>query len=158
LTIPLQRIVRLSALFVHRDHMSLSGVPVTVACPLRGALPSVVVTEMLDASRKVADLPYARLRLMEVFEDVQPVPITLLPCEADLWLCKARIHVAQGRREHYGRGQHVAICAGAYVGPRAGRVTLTEWVNTWYPALDLELTTLRSFRYGIEVLILPAFG
>jgi hypothetical protein len=41
---------------------------------------------------------------------------------------------------------------------RAGRITLTEWVNQWYPALDLEPTTLSNYRYQIEVHILPAFG
>jgi hypothetical protein len=41
---------------------------------------------------------------------------------------------------------------------RAGQITLTEWVNGWYPALDLELTTLRNYRYLIDVLIRPAFG
>jgi integrase len=60
--------------------------------------------------------------------------------------------------ETYGRDQEAAIRAGAYVGPRAGQITLTEWVNRWFPALDLELTTLRNYRYLIEVLILPAFG
>ena len=45
-----------------------------------------------------------------------------------------------------------------YVDPRAGRITLTEWVNQWYPALDLEPTTLSNYRYQIEVHILPAFG
>jgi integrase len=60
--------------------------------------------------------------------------------------------------EDYGHDQEAAIRAGAYVGPRAGQITLTEWVNMWYPALDLELTTLRNYRYLIEVLILPAFA
>jgi hypothetical protein len=44
------------------------------------------------------------------------------------------------------------------VDPRAGQITLTEWVNLWFPALDLELTTLRNYRYLIEVLILPVFA
>jgi integrase len=60
--------------------------------------------------------------------------------------------------ENYGRDQEASIRAGTYVGPRAGQITLTEWVNRWFPALDLELTTLRNYRYLIEVLILPAFG
>src|SRR6266700_6876930 len=60
--------------------------------------------------------------------------------------------------ENYGRDQEAAIRANTYVDPRAGRITLTEWVNRWFPALDLELTTLRNYRYMIEVLILPAFG
>src|SRR6266568_4347048 len=60
--------------------------------------------------------------------------------------------------ENYGRDQEAAIRSNTYVDPRAGRVTLTEWVNQWYPALDLELTTLSNYRYLIEVLILPVFG
>ncbi len=60
--------------------------------------------------------------------------------------------------EKYGRDQEAAIRNNTYVSPRAGRITLTEWVNQWYPALDLEPTTLSNYRYRIEVLILPAFG
>src|SRR5438552_16159581 len=60
--------------------------------------------------------------------------------------------------EKYGRDQEAAIRNNTYVDPRAGRITLTEWVNQWYPALDLEPTTLSNYRYRIEVLILPAFG
>jgi integrase len=60
--------------------------------------------------------------------------------------------------ENYGRDQEAAIRANTYVDPRAGRITLTEWVNQWYPALDLEPTTLSNYRYQIEVHILPTFG
>jgi integrase len=60
--------------------------------------------------------------------------------------------------EKYGRNQEAAIGNNTYVDPRAGRITLTEWVNQWYPSLDLEPTTLSNYRYRIEVLILPAFG
>ena len=60
--------------------------------------------------------------------------------------------------ENYARDQEAAIRGGTYVDPRAGRITLTEWVNQWYPALDLEPTTLSNYRYQIEVHILPAFG
>ena len=60
--------------------------------------------------------------------------------------------------ETYGRDHEAAIRNNTYVDPRAGRITLIEWVNQWYPALDLELTTLRNYRYIIEVFILPAFG
>ena len=60
--------------------------------------------------------------------------------------------------ENYGRDQEAAIRANTYVDPRAGKITLTEWVNQWYPALDLEPTTLSNYRYQIEVHILPAFG
>ncbi|MDI6101876.1 hypothetical protein QLQ12_24975 [Actinoplanes sp. NEAU-A12] len=37
-------------------------------------------------------------------------------------------------------------------------MTLTEWVNIWFPALDLEPSTLDSYRYLIEVCILPHLG
>ena len=60
--------------------------------------------------------------------------------------------------EDYGRDQEAAIRNHAYVDPRAGQITLTEWVNQWYPALDLEPTTLSNYRYLIEVHILPVFG
>jgi len=60
--------------------------------------------------------------------------------------------------EKYGRDQEAAIRSNTYVDPRGGRITLTEWVNQWYPALDLEPTTLSNYRYRIEVLILPEFG
>lgn len=60
--------------------------------------------------------------------------------------------------ENYGRDQEAAIRSNTYVDPRAGRITLTEWVNQWYPALDLEMTTLSNYRYMIEVHILPQFG
>jgi Phage integrase, N-terminal SAM-like domain len=60
--------------------------------------------------------------------------------------------------ENYGRDQEAAIRTNTYVDPRAGRLTLTDWVNRWFPALDLEPTTLANYRYLIEVHILPAFG
>jgi len=60
--------------------------------------------------------------------------------------------------ENYARDQEAAIRSNTYVDPRAGRITLTEWVNQWYPALDLEPTTLSNYRYQIEVHILPTFG
>lgn len=60
--------------------------------------------------------------------------------------------------EDYGRDQEAAIRNNSYVDPRAGRLTLTEWVNRWFPAQDLELNTLSTYKYTIEVLILPAFG
>ena len=60
--------------------------------------------------------------------------------------------------EDYGRDQEAAIRNHTYVDPRAGQITLTEWVNLWFPAQDLELNTLSTYKYTIEVLILPAFG
>jgi integrase len=60
--------------------------------------------------------------------------------------------------ENYGRDQEAAIRNNTYLDPRAGRITLTEWVNQWFPAQDLELNTLSTYKYTIEVLILPTFG
>ncbi len=60
--------------------------------------------------------------------------------------------------EDYGRDQEAAIRSNTYVDARSGRITLTDWVNQWFPALDLEPTTIDSYRYMIEVNILPAFG
>jgi hypothetical protein len=60
--------------------------------------------------------------------------------------------------EDYARDQEAAIRNNTYVDPRAGQITLTEWVNIWFPAQDLELNTLGTYKYTIEVHILPAFG
>jgi integrase len=60
--------------------------------------------------------------------------------------------------ENFGRDQEAAVRNSTYVDSRAGRITLTEWVNQWFPALDLELTTLSNYKYLIEVHVLPEFG
>ena len=60
--------------------------------------------------------------------------------------------------ETYGRDQEAAIRNNTYVDPRAGKITVTEWANLWFPALDLEPNTLDNYRYYIEVHILPTFG
>jgi len=60
--------------------------------------------------------------------------------------------------ETYGNDQEAAIRSRTYADPRSGQITLIEWVNQWYPALDLELSTLANYRYMTEVHILPAFG
>jgi hypothetical protein len=60
--------------------------------------------------------------------------------------------------EQYGEDQESAIRKGTYEDPRTGQITLTEWVNEWYPAQDLEPTTLTNYKYAIEVHILPKFG
>jgi integrase len=58
---------------------------------------------------------------------------------------------------NYGRDQESAIRNRTYVDPRTS-MTVTEWVNIWFPGLDLELSTLDNYRYFIEVHILPRFG
>jgi integrase len=60
--------------------------------------------------------------------------------------------------ENYGHDQEAAIRNNTYADPHAARITLTEWVNQWFPALDLELTTLSNYRYLIEAHVLPGFG
>lgn len=60
--------------------------------------------------------------------------------------------------EKYGQSQEAAADSGTYDNPRAGRIQLIQWVNEWYPAQDLEPTTLANYRYAIEVHILPKFG
>lgn len=57
----------------------------------------------------------------------------------------------------YGRDQEAAIRNRTYVDPRAS-MTVTQWVNVWFPSLDLELSTLDNYRYFVEVHILPHFG
>lgn len=58
----------------------------------------------------------------------------------------------------YANDQEAAIRAGRYVDPRAGQITLLEWVNIWYPAQDLELTTMETYRSLLENIVLPEFG
>lgn len=60
--------------------------------------------------------------------------------------------------ERYAQDQEAAIRGGTYTDPKAGQIGLTDWINRWYPTLDLELNTLSTYRYTIEVHILPAFG
>jgi integrase len=66
--------------------------------------------------------------------------------------------VTRKAAESHGHDQESAIRKGSYTDPKAGQVTLTSWVNSWYPAQDLELNTLSTYRYTIEVHILPKFG
>jgi hypothetical protein len=56
---------------------------------------------------------------------------------------------AEGR-ENYGHDQEAAIRNNSHVDPGRGRITLTERVNRWFTALDLELNTLSTCRYVIE--------
>ena len=60
--------------------------------------------------------------------------------------------------EQYARDQEAAIRAKTYVAPKAGQIKLTDWANQWYSGLDLELNTMSTYKYLIEVLILPEFG
>lgn len=58
----------------------------------------------------------------------------------------------------YGEEQEADIRRNLWRDPRAGDVLLKDWINRWFPAQDLEETTLESYRWHIEVHILPYFG
>lgn len=60
--------------------------------------------------------------------------------------------------EAYGAEQEADIRRNLWRDPRAGDISLTDWVNRWFPAQDLEETTLDGYRWHIEVHILPYFG
>jgi integrase len=58
----------------------------------------------------------------------------------------------------YGDEQEADIRRNLWRDPRAGDITLSDWVNRWFPAQHLEETTLEGYRWHIEVHILPYFG
>lgn len=58
----------------------------------------------------------------------------------------------------YGEEQEADIRRNLWRDPRAGDITLTDWVNRWFRAQHLEESTLESYRWHIEVHILPYFG
>lgn len=60
--------------------------------------------------------------------------------------------------EKHAHDQEAKIRSGTSIDHRAGQITLTEWVNLWWPAQDLEPSTLADYRNRIEVRILPTFG
>ncbi|MER7361823.1 site-specific integrase [Nonomuraea wenchangensis] len=60
--------------------------------------------------------------------------------------------------ENYGDEQEADIRRNLWRDPRAGDITLTDWVNRWFRAQHLEETTLDGYRWHIEVHILPYFG
>jgi integrase len=58
----------------------------------------------------------------------------------------------------YAQAQEAKIAAGTYLDAEAGQITLTDWVNKWFPGQDLELNTLDTYKGIIELMILPEFG
>jgi integrase len=58
----------------------------------------------------------------------------------------------------YGQAQEAKITAGIQVDERADQIPLTAWCNVWFPAQDLELNTLDTYKGMIELMILPRFG
>ncbi|MFI7125902.1 hypothetical protein ACIBQ1_09425 [Nonomuraea sp. NPDC050153] len=59
--------------------------------------------------------------------------------------------------DKYWQRQEADIDANRYVDPRAGQILFEDWVNTWYPTLDLERSTLENYRYHLETWALPSF-
>lgn len=58
----------------------------------------------------------------------------------------------------YGYEQIGEIARGTWVDPNITAITLTQWVNLWWPAQDLSRNTTRNYQWYIEAFILPAFG
>src|SRR5690348_2704552 len=58
----------------------------------------------------------------------------------------------------YAQKKEAEVAAGTAADERAGQIQLTDWVNKWFPAQDLELNTLNTYRGIIELMILPRFG
>jgi hypothetical protein len=58
----------------------------------------------------------------------------------------------------WGRDQESAIRRGDWTDPRGGQIALAEWVETWWPAQDVSVTTMSAYRWEIDSFILPAFG
>jgi integrase len=59
--------------------------------------------------------------------------------------------------DKYWQRQEADIDANRYVDPRAGQILFEDWVNTWFPTLDLELSTLETRMYHLEMWALPTF-
>lgn len=60
--------------------------------------------------------------------------------------------------ERYGWEQLGQIDRGEWVDPNTTGMTLSVWVNLWWPAQDLGRNTTNNYRWYIEAFILPAFG
>jgi hypothetical protein len=60
--------------------------------------------------------------------------------------------------EEWGNDQEAAMRAGTWYDPKAGEVTLAEWIERWLPAQDLEETTTVRNLSLIKNHLLPAYG
>ncbi|MBN3585479.1 hypothetical protein JYB64_24120, partial [Algoriphagus aestuarii] len=60
--------------------------------------------------------------------------------------------------EAHGWEQINKIHRGAWIDPRNGEITLTEWANAWLPAQDLVITTRQQYEYLLTNFVLPSFG
>lgn len=59
--------------------------------------------------------------------------------------------------DKYWQRQEADIEAHRYVDPRAGQIVFEDWVNLWFPTLDLERSTLETRMYHLEMWAIPAF-
>src|SRR5438046_2953628 len=59
--------------------------------------------------------------------------------------------------ERAANDEEAKVRAGAWRDPIAGRITFGDFVNRWYAAQDLAVSTMQSYRRGIEDHLLPAF-
>lgn len=64
----------------------------------------------------------------------------------------------EAEAERFGWEQMGQIARGEWRDPTAPGITLTEWVNAWWPAQDLGRNTTNNYQWYIEAFILPAFG
>src|SRR6266545_2764637 len=59
---------------------------------------------------------------------------------------------------NWGRDQETDIRRNDWRDPRAGEITLAEWVAEWRPAQDLEPRTEDRYDYLVNAHLLPEFG
>lgn len=59
---------------------------------------------------------------------------------------------------NFGLEQEADIRRNLWRDPRAGDILLKDWVKRWFPAQDLEETTIEGYRWHLEVHVLPYFG
>jgi integrase len=58
----------------------------------------------------------------------------------------------------WGRLQEAKILEGRWTDPNAGKVTVTEWIDTWLEMQDVGLSTQENREYLIRRFIRPAWG
>ncbi|MBP2704481.1 hypothetical protein JOL79_11710 [Microbispora sp. RL4-1S] len=66
--------------------------------------------------------------------------------------------VTKRAAEQYADDQEARIRDGRYIDPKAGQITVSEWVNLWFKGLDLEWSTMENYAYYLQRYALPAFG
>lgn len=58
----------------------------------------------------------------------------------------------------HGRDQESKIRAGQWTDPRRGDMLFGVWATQWYDALDLDISSMETYKYVLEHHILPAWG